>query len=369
MTAKTDSRFTKITAYLLGFISFVLFVYILTALSGFLIPITIAIFLTYLLHPLVEYLHKHKVPRWLSLISILIIVGSIYYLLGMLIVSNSSNMAFKLQGYGIKLSEILQDILRPFNLTVSELAELYGINIEQFDMHSLFQQMFAAGIIVEVFNSVSAFIGDLFISLIFWIFMIMGKNKFEDRLRVAFADSRAIIDNSLKSINQQLQTYLIVKTSVSLITGMIVTIILTAYGIDFAIFWGILTVIFNFIPNIGSIVITILPILVGFLEFGIGVKSISLGLVLSVNQTIWGNFVEPHFLGKQMDLSVVFVLFSLIFWGWIWGLAGMFLAVPIAALMKIFFANIEPLKPVAVIIGSRTDVSLQEPIKIPAEDK
>ncbi len=369
MNTTSETKYTKFLAYLLGFISFTLFVYILTALSGFLIPITIAIFLTYLMHPLVEYLRKFKVPRWLSLIAILIFISSIYYLLGMLIVANSSAMAVKLEGYGTRLSEILQAILAPFNITAAELAELYGINVHQFDMHSVFQQLFAAGIIQGIFNSVGALVGDLFIALIFWVFMMMGKNKFEGRLRIAFANSREIIDNSLNSINQQLQLYLIVKTSVSLITGMIVTVILTAYGIDFAIFWGILTFVFNFIPNIGSIVITILPILVGFLEFGIGVKAISLGIVLSVNQNIWGNFVEPHFLGKQMDLSVVFVLFSLIFWGWIWGIAGMFLAVPIAALMKILCANIEPLKPVAVIMGSRTDVSLQEPVKIPDGDK
>ena len=68
-----------------------------------------------------------------------------------------------------------------------------------------------------------------------------------------------------------------------------------------------------------------------------------------------GNLVEPHYLGRQMDLSPVFVLFSLIFWGWIWGIVGMFLSVPIAAAMKILFSNIEALKPMAVLIGSKTE--------------
>ena len=124
------------------------------------------------------------------------------------------------------------------------------------------------------------------------------------------------------------------------------------YGIDFALVWGLLTFILNYIPNIGSLIATIAPILVAFLEFGLGFNTISLAILLLLTQNIFGNFLEPHYLGRQMDLSPVFVLFSLIFWGWIWGIVGMFLAVPIAACIKILFSNIEPLKPFAIIIGS-----------------
>jgi len=83
--------------------------------------------------------------------------------------------------------------------------------------------------------------------------------------------------------------------------------------------------------------------------------SISLAILLFITQNIFGNVVEPKFLGKKMDLSPVFILMSLIFWGWIWGIVGMFLAVPIASLLKILCSNIDALKPVAVIIGSKPE--------------
>ena len=183
--------------------------------------------------------------------------------------------------------------------------------------------------------------------------MILGKNNFERRIQVAFSGKRDLLKKIIDSINMQLQSYLLIKTIISLITAFIVTIILWIYGIDFPIAWGILTFLFNFIPNIGSIIISIFPIIISLIEYGFGFTSISMAVLLVLNQSIMGNLVEPHYMGRQMDLSTVFVLFSLIFWGWIWGIVGMFLSVPIAAGMKIICSNIEQLKPIAVIMGSK----------------
>jgi predicted PurR-regulated permease PerM len=346
-------NYSKLTSYLLGFISFVIFVYILIAFKRILVPVTLAIFLTFLFHPLIEYLQKFKFPKWLSLILILFFISGIYYLIGLLVVANFGTFTEKLQTYSENLAVFLQQILSPFNLTVKEVAQMFNIKTEQLDVSSLFQNLFKAGIIQNLFSSFSSMLGDFFILLIFWIFMIMGKKQFEERLKSAFNNRRHIIESSMNSINSQLQSYIIIKTITSLTISIIVTIILLLFGIDFAIFWGLLTFILNFIPNIGSIVATLFPIVISLLDYGIGVKTISLAALLIINQNIIGNFIEPHFMGKQMDLSPVFVLFSLIFWGWIWGIAGMFLSVPIAAAMKIFCSNIEPLKPISIIMGRK----------------
>ncbi len=346
-------NYMKLTSYFLGFITFVIFVYILIAFKKILVPVTLAIFLTFLFHPLIEYLQKFKFPKWLSLILIIFFISGIYYLIGLLVVANFGTFTAKLQTYSENLAVFLQQILSPFNLTVKEVAQMFNIKTEQFDVSSLFQNLFKAGIIQNLFSSFSSMLGDFFILLIFWIFMIMGKKQFEERLKSAFEGRRDIIENTINSINNQLQSYIIIKTITSFTTGMIVTIILWLFGIDFAIFWGLLTFILNFIPNIGSVIATLFPIVISLLEYGIGVKTISLAALLIINQNIIGNFVEPHYLGRQMDLSPVFVLFSLIFWGWIWGIPGMFLSVPIAAAIKIFFSNIEPLKPIAIIMGRK----------------
>jgi predicted PurR-regulated permease PerM len=351
----STARQTKVIAYLLGFISFVLFVYILMALREILIPFTIAIFLTYLFHPLVSYLRRYRVPKWVSLILIFIVVSGIYYLVGLLIISSLSSFPENMESYAANISKFLQQILSPFNLTVKEFAAILNLNLQQFDFSSVFQGLFKAGVIQNLISSFSSMLEDFFIMMIFWIFMILGKTQFEERVKIAFESNKTSVEHTINGFNTQLQSYIIIKTIISLIVAVVSTVIFLAFGIDFALIWGLLTFILNFIPNIGAFIATVAPIVIGLLEYGLGFTTISMTALLIINHSIMGNLVEPHYFGKQMDLSPVFVLFSLIFWGWIWGIVGMFLSVPIAAAMKILFSNIEPLKPVAVLMGSKTE--------------
>lgn len=350
---KNVTKPMKATAYFLGFISFVLFVYILMALEEILVPITIAIFLTYLLHPLMDYLKKQRVPKWMSLVIILLVVAIIGYLTGLLLISAVEDVPGKLQAYSDNISTFMAQILKPFDLTLREFSSWFKIDIRRIKVSTLFEKLFEAGVIQNIFNSLSSMLGDFFISLIFWVFMMLGKRKFEERLTVAFAEKSTMVKQSLLNINVQLQSYLIIKTILSLIAGIIVTVVLIIYNVDFALLWGVLTFVFNFIPNIGALIATLGPIIIALLQYGFGFTVISLAVVLFLIHNIIGNLIEPHYLGRHMDLSPVFVLFSLIFWGWIWGIVGMFLAVPIAAAMKILFSNIEPLKPIAILMGSK----------------
>jgi AI-2 transport protein TqsA len=353
MSTANEKNIRAIT-YFLGFMVFVLVVVILITFKDILIPITIAVFLTYLFHPLLEILRtKLKIPKFVALILIFILNFAVFYLMGLIISSSFGGFSEKIQYYGDKLSVIIQDILKPFNLTLLELEGILGFHIQQFDISQLLKKLFDVGIIQGFFSSFSNLLSNFFIVMIFWVFMIMGKDKFEERLKVAFARSSVDTDKQILAINDQLQSYLIIKTLISLATGVTFTVILTIYGIDFALIWGLLAFILNYIPNIGSLIATLLPVLIALLDFGFGFASVSLAALLLIAQNIFGSMLEPKFLGEKMDLSPVFILFSLIFWGWIWGIVGMFLAVPIASLFKIFCSNIDALKPIAILMGSK----------------
>lgn len=350
-----NKKYLRLITFLLGFICFVISVYILMALRNILIPVTIAVFLTYLFHPLMKYLSKYRIPSWLSLLFILIVVSGINYLLGLMLVSTYNSFSEKMLFYSENLSIFFQMMLNPFNLSLREVAQWLNIRMQDFDVSTIIQELFDAGAIKSIFNSFSSLLGDLFISLIFWVFMILGKDKFENRLRFAFSGNKQLVEENLNSINTQLQSYVIIKTIISLVTGVIFTIILISFGVDFAIMWGVLAFVLNYIPNIGSLIAMFFPIMISLVQFGFGFRTIMMSILLILTQNILGNFVEPNYLGRKMDLSPVFVLFSLIFWGWIWGITGMFLAVPIAALMKIFANNISSLKPLAVLMGNRAE--------------
>ncbi len=348
-------NYSKISAYFLGFISFVIVVYILSVLKGILIPFTIAIFLTFLFHPLVEYLKKKKIPYSVSILVILLINFVLYYLIGLLIISNISPFSNKIGLYLEKLQYFIEDSVKPFNITVKELGQVFNINLDEKNFSSLFQNIFNSGIIQNLFASFSSLLSSFIFTMVFWVFMIIGKNNFEKRLKIAFEDPSGIISRSITSINQQIQSYIIIKTIISFLTGLLVTVVLFIYNIDFALMWGVITFILNFIPNVGSIIATIIPMIIAFFQYGFGISAISMSVILIVIQNVVGNILEPQYLGKHMDLSAVFVLFSLIFWGWIWGIAGMFLSVPIAAALKILFSNIEPLKPIAILLSSKAE--------------
>lgn len=344
---------TKMITYFLGFICIVLFVYILIALKSILIPITIAIFLAFFFHPILKFLNeKLKIPNAIALIIIFIFSFSMFYLLGLLIASNVLGFAQKSDFYAQNLSLFISSLLKPFNITLSEFADFLNVQIEALDTTSVLREVFNMGILQSIFSSFSSLLGDFFIVMIFWIFMIMGKEKFEERLRLAFSSNSSYVEENMNAIDQQLQSYILYKTLISFITGAAFTFILLLFKVDFALFWGFLAFLLNYIPNIGSLLATIFPILIALLEYGLGFTTISLTALLVGVQFVMGNIVEPKFLGEKMDLSPVFVLFSLFFWGWIWGIVGMFLAVPIAAMVKIFCSNIEPLKPIAILIGT-----------------
>ncbi|HZW39058.1 MAG TPA: AI-2E family transporter [Ignavibacteriaceae bacterium] len=350
-------KYSKMTAYFLGFLCFILIVYILMALKVILVPVTIAIFLTYLFHPILVYLKQYKVPKAVSVIIIFIGILGVYYLFGFLFVSNLDLFKSKAEFYSKNFATYLKNFLDQFDLTTQEFAQLMNIKIRRFDFNSLLQGLFAAGVIQGIFNSLASAFEDLFISMIFWIFMIMGKDKFEERLKSAFVDNGEMIYSNIVEFDNQIQSYLLVKTVLSIILATFTYIILLLFNIDFALFWAILAFILNFIPNLGSLLATLFPVAISLLQYGFGARTLIMALILIVMHNAVGNFIEPQYMGRRMDLSPVFVLFSLIFWGWVWGVAGMFLAVPIAAAMKVLFSNIKPLKPIAILMGSNTSES------------
>ena len=139
----------------------------------------------------------------------------------------------------------------------------------------------------------------------------------------------------------------------SLATGLLSGIIFTVFGVELALMFAILTVLFNFIPNVGSLIAMALPIPVLFLQFGIGWEFFAVLILCSLTQMLIGNVIEPKWMGDSMDLHPITVLIGLMFWGLVWGIPGMFLAVPITAIIKIILARLEPTRGIAELLAGR----------------
>ena len=141
---------------------------------------------------------------------------------------------------------------------------------------------------------------------------------------------------------------------ISLITGVTVTIWVYVLGLDFPILWGIVAFLFNYIPNIGSIIAAVPAVLLALVQFGLG-KALVVTLGYVVVNVIMGNFVEPRVMGRGLGLSPLVVFLSLIFWGWIFGPVGMLLSVPLTMIVKIAFQHSPEMRWLAVLLGPPID--------------
>lgn len=352
-TARNDT----LLRFSLGMLSVVVIFFVLIQLQSILIPFVFAMLLTLLTYPLIERLVGWKVPKSIAIMSVLILLIGVLFLIYILVATSSRGFS---EGWGIysaRLASIIGQILSLFGYTTDEILNLIDSEAKGLNLTAVFDAFFSSGIIAGLLGGITNFLGNVFIILLFWLFMSGGRDAFEKKLDRIFEGREGRIMTSYARINKQVQSYIFIKTIISLITGIFTWLIVLLTGGDFAILWGILAFLLNFIPNIGSLIATAFPVLFLFLKFGINLNFIAGSILLIINQNIMGNYIEPIYLGRHLNLSTVFVLLSLLFWGWVWGLSGMFLAVPFAAICIIIFENIDPLKPLALLLGG----TIEEP--------
>jgi predicted PurR-regulated permease PerM len=153
--------------------------------------------------------------------------------------------------------------------------------------------------------------------------------------------------------------YMSIKAMVSLITGVIVYVALKIIGVDYPLLWSLLAFLLNFVPNIGSIIAAVPPVILALVQLG-SLSALMVALVYVAINMIVGNWIEPRYMGKGLGLSTLIVFMSLVFWGWILGPVGMFLSVPLTMLLKIAFETSEDTLWISILMGSDAD---EEPIK------
>lgn len=336
-----ESRLTRICLVII-----VLFIIgiVLKIAKPVLLPFLVAIFISYTMSPLLDWLLKIKVPKLLAISSILILTFSLLYLFGLLIYSSGKYFASEFPKYSRQIDSLLTELVvwlehLPFKVNVPTIIS--QINVEK-----------VTGFLLSTLGSFLTFLEKLLIIFVFVIFILAGRDKLPARISMALAaEKAAYINRMVASINRQIQKYLAVKTVVSFLSGLLTTCILLLFGVDFALLLGFLTFILNYIPSLGSVVAIILAVLITFFQFGNSLVPVWVLLLLGLIDTIIGNFIDPKLMGRSLDLSPLLVIFSLFFWGWLWGVAGMFLAIPLLAVLKIIFENVPSLKFLAVLMS------------------
>jgi predicted PurR-regulated permease PerM len=235
----------------------------------------------------------------------------------------------------------------------------HGITVPDTAVHDLFNLSAAMGMAGAFLSGIGNVLGNTFFIILTVIFIMFEAVALPHKwaLLGEHAPSTDAVKRFMDSVNQ----YLIIKTAVSFATGAAVTIWLTILGVDYPILWGIVAFLFNFVPNIGSIIAAVPALLLALVQLGPDVMLYT-GVGYVVINLVVGNVIEPRFMGRGVGLSTLVVFVSLVFWGWVLGLVGMLLSVPLTMIVKIALEAKDETRWIAVLLGP--DV---EPIEVKSE--
>lgn len=291
------------------------------------IPFLLSLFIAIICSPVIRFMTARKVPLWLAISLLFVLFMTIFLFLAGLINSTIREFTLSIPQYKILLSERLN--------TLMQLAQRWDIPIvfSREQILELLDPSIIMNFVSKILLSFSGVVTNIFVLLLVVVFMLFEAPTAKHKLAVAFGGNTET-ENHLNRILQGVISYLGVKTTVSLTTGVAVWILLESFNVQYAVLWATLSFLFNYIPNIGSIIagvpIVVQALLLNGFPTGFGVM---IGIV-AINMLI-GNVLEPRMMGKRLGLSTLIVFLSLLFWGWLLGTVGMLLSVPLTMALKI----------------------------------
>ena len=357
MEKKDNYKFLNIAAalFLTGFS-----VYVMKELSSILIPFVLAVIISFVFEPFYSWMRSKKIPSFLAVIAVLITLIIITNIASVFIIASINSFSSDFSIYEKKFTDMFNSLILTMNLTPEELKNLN----EFLKISNLVQQGSITNFIAGFFTSFLSVFGDFILILFYVIFLLSEMGNIKERVRIAFKNDKAeSIISTLDRIFVDVRKYIIGKTLISLILGTLSGLLLWIFGVDFYFIWGFLIFLMHFIPSIGALIAITLPSTVMFLQFDNIFTPIFVTIMLLVLQNVIGNIVEPKFLGDQLDLSPLLLLLSLFLGGYIWGIVGMVLSVPLVSMLKIILLNFESTRPIAILMSYKTSAIEKEFVK------
>ena len=261
-------------------------------------------------------------------------------------------------GRAVALAPQYQDSLLN---SIQSLAVTLGLESEP-SWKSLRQQFLAQVSIQRLvggtLGSVLSIVATLIVVFLYVAFLLVEQRSFAAKIQNISDDPGqvAFIRQMITNVNGKIGTYLALKTLLSVVLGILSWAIMAFFGMEFAVFWGVLIALLNYVPYIGSFLSVFLPAVFAILQFGNLNSVLAVMVPLSIVQFANGNFLDPYLMGNSLNLSPFVILVSLTVWSALWGIPGAFLAVPMTAVMVMIFAEFPGTRPFAVLLSRKGDV-------------
>jgi AI-2 transport protein TqsA len=303
-----------------------------------LIPFALALLFGFAVSPALDLLVRLKVPKALALALVLIVSFAVLYLIGLVFYSSGKALANELPSY----TEMVKGFLARIDALVPDPRLRVGLTdwVQGFNISRVGAFMLGA------LGPFLTFMSDLLLVFVFMIFILSGRGRLVRKIDDAFAPGQAsALSRTVTRIDRKVQKYLAVKTLTNLIIGIFVAAVLAIFGVRFAVLFGVLAVLFNYVPTLGAIAAVVLPTVMALiLEGGFTLRVVVVLALLTGIHVAVLRLLERRLMREELSLSPLLVLFSLFFWAWLWGVPGMILAVPLLAAARILFENVPSLR-------------------------
>lgn len=311
------------------------------AAADIIVQLLLALFFAIVLNPLVTWLIRRGVNRPLAISMVVFAMLVVLTMLVGVLAASMSEFVDMLPKYNKMLTQKVYDIekMLPFmHLRLSPERMLQRMDSEKVMSYA-----------TTLMTSLSGAMASILLLVMTVVFMLFEVRHVPYKLRFALSNPKihiASLHRALKGVTH----YLALKTLISLWTGLIIWLGLELMGVQFALMWGVLGFLLNYIPNIGSVISAIPPMIQAFLFNGTYEMVLVGALFLAVHMVL-GNIVEPRMMGRGLGMSTFVVFLSLLFWGWLLGPVGMLLSVPLTSVCKILMETTQGGGKLAVLLG------------------
>ncbi len=320
------------------------------AATPILVPFLFSLFLAILTAPPLNWLQRRGVPTSIALFLVILMVT----VLGLVVI------AF----VGRSLANFLDDLpayqrrLDTEKLAFLEWLEHQGIDLPKQAEPNFLNTGSAMVLIRGLLNGLGFAISNGVLILVLTLFLLLEAAGFPVKLQALPGDANHSIGR-LRRIIDEVRHYMAIKTWISLLTGLMAGVLVLALGVNYPFLWGLLAFLLNYIPNIGSIIAAVPPVMLALVQRDAATAGwMTLGY-LAINGLV-GYLIEPRWMGRGLGLSTLVVLLSLVFWGWVLGPAGMLLSVPLTMVVKIALESSEETRWIAVMLGSEDPVEIHK---------
>ncbi|CAH9057482.1 Putative transport protein YhhT [Pseudoalteromonas holothuriae] len=313
--------------------------------SDIIVPFILAAFIAIICNPLLKFFARFHIPKGIAIIIVIFLVLAIGTSIAGLVGQSVTDFSQQLPSY--------REQLQSKFLWLVNTAAQYNILIDKQQIISLFDPGKMIDMASSMLTGFGGVMANVFLIILTVVFMLFEAPMITNKVHLALDDPEMKIkqiDRFLESIN----SYLAIKTMVSLATGICASLLLWLLNVDYFVLWGVVAFLLNYIPNIGSIIAAIPAVLLALVTHGPLVAGIVAIGYVTIN-TVMGNIVEPKYMGRGLGLSALVVFLSLIFWGWLLGTVGMLLSVPLTMVVKIALENSDDGRWLATMLGGRDE--------------